>query len=218
MKLKTLLMAGVAATAMFMSAPAEASDRMHTRDIQNFVTDLNNFVNSPNLGITQDFLTRRISTNAGFRVNVDHRWAGRYYNYRLVNNYYYSPYYNYRYGYAYNPHFQATSLGLLGKGEMIQSVLDKKASIPNFKNLFTIEGTRINADRSAATVDLLVTESGLAYGYGWLHPHYGYGYRAAGYTHSVNHAESRCSMNLQKFYGDVVITGMTCNTVMRAPL
>ena len=208
MKLKGVLLAGAAILVCGLSGQAQAEDRLSLYEINTFVTKLTNAVNNPDPYVGRSSLLNNVSTNATFTENLNSTWVdGRYYGYQVWNGYYASPYY--RYPYAHNAYLRPTGYKTVSKMDMINQLEHKKNMVPRYHQTISILGTNMPVDASSAVLDVRLKEFGLNYA---LAP-YGYQYGA-----KVEQSDARCAMHLKKQGGDILITKMTCNTVLHGAI
>ena len=209
MKLKRVLVAGAAIILCGLSGTAQAgNDRLSILEINTFVANLTNAVNNPDPQIGRTFLQRNVHAGASFHSTLNSAWAdARYYARPVWGDYHYmSPYY--RYPYAQGMYVHPTSYAMESKTDMINQLEHKKMLIPNYHQSMDIVSTKMPADGSSATLDVRLKEFGMSYLMGPYGPEYG---------QQVEHADSRCTLQLTKEYKSVQITDMRCNTMLRMP-
>ncbi|NCT41353.1 MAG: hypothetical protein GW778_06815 [Alphaproteobacteria bacterium] len=202
MKIKGLLMMGAALVVCGATHSAQAAERLSLSEVNNFVAKLTNAVNSPDPNVARSFLHRTVSASATYSNTLNTPSMDPRYAYQVNNGYGLSPYY--RYPYAYNTYLKPTSYSAVGKAGLINQIDHKKAMIPHYHQTMDILGTRMPADASSALVDVSMREFGLSYAmapYGVQH------------GQKVQHTNARCQLNVGKQDGQVMLKGMSCNTV-----
>ncbi|MFK7840230.1 MAG: hypothetical protein AB8B83_07855 [Bdellovibrionales bacterium] len=207
MKIKGLLMVGAALVVCGATNPAQAAERISLSEVNNFVSKLTNAVNSPDPGVVRSFLNRNVSSSGTYSNTLNASWIDGRYGYRVYNGYAVSPYY--RYPYAYNTYLKPTSYNAVGKAGLISQIEHKKTMVPRYHQTMDIIGTRMPADATSALVDVDLREFGLSYAMSPYGVHHGA---------KIQHANSRCQLNLAKSNGQVMLKSMSCNTVSVAPV
>ncbi|MBL4804824.1 MAG: hypothetical protein JKY71_08160 [Alphaproteobacteria bacterium] len=205
MKFKGLMLAGAAVIACGFFNTAEArSDRITMYEVQKFVEQYSDAVNSPNQDVMRSFLSMNVDNAASFKTNLTHPYANNGYWHPAWAGEYGSPYYRYPYA-ANHPYWQPSSSGTLHKDQMIAQMHHKKTVIPGFEQKVTMLGTHIPSNGDRAVVELRLQEFGMGYA---PSPY------DARYAHNVRHSVSNCYMHLEKQNDQVHMTRMTCSTTL----
>lgn len=210
MKLKGAILATTAILLVGLTSQAQAADRISVYEANSFVAELTNAVNNPNPGVLRSFLMKNVSVDAMFDETLNQAWAvNGFHPYHLTtwNGYYGSPYY--RYPYAYNAYYEPVSQHSSGKMELISQLEHKKNMIPRYHQTINVLGATIPSDASSVVLDIRLKEFGLSYG---MAP---YGVQ---YGQQIEHTDSRCALHLKKQNGDILLTKLNCNKVLRAPI
>lgn len=222
MRIKGMALAALTILVCGLTGQANASDnRLSMNDVSMFIDKMEVALNDSDPTVGRLFLERNLVTNATYHNNVNGTWLGGHQAWLANNGYYGSPYY-YRYPYAQNWQHRQASYHSDTKSGLINEFLHKKRAIPNYQKQISILGTKMPADATSAVVDVRMKEFGLAYtGAPYGYDYYRYGYYPYGPVgaQGVNfeHSDARCYIHLRKNSGDVQMTLLNCNTLVRGP-
>lgn len=221
MKLKQLTLMSAAIMIGGFTNAAQARDSITPHEAKAFVAKLESAINNVDSRIGLAFLSTNVSSNAIFENTFgENRLDGQYHAYRAWSNHPSVSSY-YRYPYTYDTRFQPTSVSTVSKARMVNQLQHKKNIIPGYHQYISIIDADIPVGGSSAVLDIRVRELGAAYAptnTPLYAPKYSSAYMhryGAQYAYDVEHAESRCLLNLNKDYGDILITKMRCNTILR---
>lgn len=207
MSFKKLVLAGAMIMTCGFANSAQASDRLSMNDVYKFVGNLTSAVNHADASVGRDFLLSNVAGNASYQATLNTQWVDGRWAHHVNNGLYGSPYYRYPYSYGYN--LLPTSQTSSNKSGLIRDFDHKKMSVPGFSQHVDILSTKMPADASSAVLDVRLKEYGVGYAYA------PYGYH---YNQKIEVSDSRCYIHLKKRSGDVKMTHMNCNTIMRQPI
>lgn len=210
MKLRGVLLAGVALAVCGFSTTADANERLSMYDVNSFINQMTNAVNNPNPDVGRTFLSNKVVSSATFSNTLNRPYAA-YADGRYAHPAWYGHHTSsyYRYPYAWNGYATVASREAVGKGGLIKQFENKKTLIPRYHQSASVLATRMPADATSAVVDVQIREFGLSYA---LAPY------GAQYGQKIEHSAANCRMHLKKESGDVLLTSMTCNTATYMPI
>lgn len=202
MKLARKLLTGAAITAMAFTAlsgtqaKAAGDNHISLDEINNFIAELNTKLASPNTNVGLYFLEDHAASDMQITNRI------RNYTTRHFQQVYYTHNgYGYRYPTAYYaPQTQVHyTYNNLGKADWVNDFLMKKSSWAGYKPVFSIKSRDRDAARKKAFVDVDLREYTLTYNP--AAPNF-YGQKAS--------AAADCDMTLEKRFGEMKITRLSC--------
>jgi hypothetical protein len=209
MKKQLLTAVAICIGALSFTTEAHAGDdRLSLYEVKAFMANFNSDINSPDMNSGRRFLNMSVANRATFQDTIFHDWNSDHAKAYVVsdNNGGFSAY-RYRYPYQANA-YNRTSAYTMTKSDIVHRFEMKKRTIPGYSHSVDVLGINMNAAANQAVADIVIREFGASYT-----P------QAPNYIGQHKVSESRCKASVVTGRrGNLILTGMNCNTTGQYPL
>lgn len=208
MKKQILTAIAIGLGAVSFSAQGHAADdRISLYEVKSFIGTMDHAINNRDITAGREFLNMKLANRGTFNETIYHDWSSQNGGHYVVNGTKPGTFYSYRYPRQSNA-YNRTSAYTMTKTDILKRFETKKRTIPGYAHSVNVLGIDMDASAQQAVADIVIKEFG-AY----------YTPQAAGYIGQHVISESRCKASLLRGRsGDLIMTGMNCNTTGHYPI